>query len=65
VEDRVVCVDLEKGSEAAFKEVMDHAKMFFDPIHLRKAMLLIMTGEDKKTCVALYNKALHAPTRAA
>ena len=56
---------MEKGSEAAFEMVMEHAKMFFDPIHLRKAMLLIMTGEDKKTCVAKYNKALHAPTRAA
>jgi hypothetical protein len=65
VEGRVVCVDLEKGSEAAFEMVMDRAKMFFDPIHLRKAMLLAMTGEAKKTCVALYNKALHAPTRAA
>ena len=65
MEGRVVCVDLEKGSEAAFEMVMEHAKMFFDPIHLRKAMLLIMTGDDKKTCVALYNKALHAPTKAA
>jgi hypothetical protein len=65
VDGRVVCVDLEKGSEAAFGEVMEHADLFFDPGHLRKAMVLIMTGDEKKACVALYNKALLAPTRPA
>jgi hypothetical protein len=62
VVDRVVCVDLEKGSAAAFGETMEHGVLYYDPPHVEKNMLLAVSGPEKKVCVALYQKALHAPT---
>ena len=41
---------------------MEHARIFLDPMHVRKNMTKVM-GNEKSNALHLYTKALYAPTK--
>lgn len=64
VESRTTIVDQEKSIDSAYKDVFQNAKMFLDPMHVRKNMGSAL-GASRAVGISLYDKALYAPTEAA
>lgn len=63
VPSRTTIVDQEKSIDCAYREVFKEAKMFLDPLHVKKNMGAKL-GANKVLGLSLYERALLAPSRA-
>ena len=59
---RTTIVDQEKSIDSAYKRCMRHAKLFLDPLHVRKNLGTAL-GAGKVVGVRMYDKALRNPSR--
>ncbi|CAN8075950.1 unnamed protein product [Agarophyton chilense] len=64
IAERTTIVDQEKRIDKAYEEVFSEAKIFLDPLHVRKNMGAKL-GATKAVGISLYERALYAPTCAA
>lgn len=62
VEHRTMIADQEKAIDKAYRECLKNAKLFLDPLHIRRN-LGAKLGASKAAGLDLYNDALYAPTR--
>lgn len=62
IPDRTVVVDQEKSIDTSFKEIFSHAKMFLDPMHVKKNMGSKL-GRFKASGISYYEQALRAPSK--
>ena len=60
----VTIADQEKSIDCSFENVMEYAKLFLDPLHVKKNMLKAL-GKEKAAGIAQYERAVHAPSRSA
>lgn len=61
VESRTTIVDQEKSIDKAYRECFTNAKLFLDPLHVKKN-LGPKLGAGKAIGLHLYEQAVHAPT---
>lgn len=55
---------LDKSIDSAYYDVFENANLILDPLHVHKK-ILSKIGTGKAIGLSLYEKALHAPTKAA
>lgn len=63
VEGRVTIVDQEKSIDKVYRDVMKHAKLFLDMLHVKKNMSPHL-GSEKASALSLYERAVRAPSEA-
>ena len=59
---RTIIVDQEKSIDTAFDDVVKHAHLFLDPLHVKKNMSPHL-GTGKAKGISQYEKAVRAPSR--
>ena len=59
---RTIIVDQEKSIDTAFEDDTQHAKLFLDPLHIKKNMTPHL-GALKAKGIALYERAMYAPSK--
>lgn len=64
VAERTTIVDQEKSIDSAYTDAMAHAKLFLDPLHVKKNMSKQL-GPEKASALSLYEQAVYAPCKAA
>ena len=62
VPSRTTIVDQEKSIDRAYRECLQHARIFLDPIHVKKNLGAKLEGAEKAIGLQLYEKAVRAPT---
>ena len=60
---RVTIVDQEKSIDTSFSNVMQHACLFLDPLHVKKNMA-VYVGRERATALLKYSRAVRAPSTA-
>lgn len=62
IPERTTIVDQEKSIDGAYRECLQHARLFLDPLHVKKNLGAKLDGADKAMGLQLYEKAVYAPT---
>lgn len=63
ITERTTIVDQEKSIDTAYRKVMERAKLFLDPLHVKKNMGPKL-GSEKAVGLSLYERAVRAPSQA-
>lgn len=65
IQNRTTIVDQEKSIHTAFNDCMQNAKLFLDPLHVKKNMSKCLgssSSSERNVAINLYENALKAPT---
>lgn len=62
VTEQTTIVDQDKSIDTAYQRVMRNAKLFLDPLYVKKNMGPEL-GNDNAVGLSMYNSAVHAPSK--